>query len=325
MPYLAFLAICLLFGSNFILMSVAGQALGPVALAAARVGGAALLLGAIWASRRPRDRMPLRLWPAAVVVALLSNTVPYTVQPYLIRHGEMHSFFGVMVAFTPLLTMAVSIPMLGVWPTARQLAGVVVGLGFLGLLMLDGSERGLSPGMLALACTVPLSYAVGNTFLRRHLSGAPVAALSVVMLMTSVALLTPLAAADPLLRPLGLEGPADPHHWPAAIAAALTLGVLGTGATMWLFIGLVQNQGPLFASMVTYVVPVVAMMWGLFDHEQITTKQVVAIAGVLSMVALVQYGAVGAAENEKRAAPEPDPAPDHADSQEELACAGASR
>ena len=53
---------------------------------------------------------------------------------------------------------------------------------------------------------------------------------------------------------------------------------------------MVFKRGPLFAGMTTYVVPMLAMAWGLFDHETISTQQLVAMAGVLVMVGLVQSG-----------------------------------
>ncbi len=43
--------------------------------------------------------------------------------------------------------------------------------------------------------------------------------------------------------------------------------------------------------MTTYVVPVIALLWGTLDHEAISGEQALAIAGVLGMVALVQSGA----------------------------------
>jgi hypothetical protein len=57
-----------------------------------------------------------------------------------------------------------------------------------------------------------------------------------------------------------------------------------------LFIDLVVKEGPLFAGMVTYVVPVLALAWGAIDGETITGQQLAAIGGVLAMVALVQFG-----------------------------------
>ncbi len=54
---------------------------------------------------------------------------------------------------------------------------------------------------------------------------------------------------------------------------------------------LIKTQGPLFAGMVTYVVPVLALFWGQYDSERLTPLQLAAITGVLIMVALVQWGA----------------------------------
>jgi hypothetical protein len=51
---------------------------------------------------------------------------------------------------------------------------------------------------------------------------------------------------------------------------------------------MIMERGPLFAGMTTYVVPIVSLLWGSLDHEQITVQQMAAIAGVLAMVALVQ-------------------------------------
>jgi len=278
-------------------MAKAGSALGPVAVGAGRVLGAAIVLLLAWRIVTPSARVPRDKWLACLVVGLVANGYPYVVQPYLISTGLAigggggHSFFGMMVAFTPLLTILASAPMLGIWPTARQLVGVLVGLGFMGLLMSDGIDRGITPVMLLMAFSIPLSYSLANTYLRRSLSEVPATALTASMLVAPALVLTPFALSNNLLAPLHLAGPANPTDWPSSLAAVAVLGILGTGVTMWLFVRLVQQQGPLFAGMVTYVVPVVAMLWGIVDGEKVSTPQVVAIAGVLSMVALVQYGA----------------------------------
>jgi len=67
---------------------------------------------------------------------------------------------------------------------------------------------------------------------------------------------------------------------------------VSTGIALLLFVQLIKNQGPLFAGMVTYVVPVLALLWGQFDGERLTSLQVGAIGGVLAMVALVQWGTI---------------------------------
>ena len=54
-----------------------------------------------------------------------------------------------------------------------------------------------------------------------------------------------------------------------------------------------MTRGPLFAGMTTYVVPVIALLWGTLDREAISGQQAMAIAGVLGMVALVQTKGAG--------------------------------
>jgi drug/metabolite transporter (DMT)-like permease len=287
---------CFVWGGSFILMDRAGHAFGPVAIGMGRmVGGAAAiavycLATRSWAPLSRRDIGHLAL------VALLANVWPYVVQPYVMRQTGEHGFIGMMVAFVPLATIAVSIPMLGLWPSRRQLVGVIGGLVCTGLIVWDGTHRGMTPRLLALAMSTPLSYALGNTYIKWKLDHLPAAPLTAAFLALGAASLVPLELSPELLNRLQLTGPPTPADWPLAIGALATLGVVGTGICVLIFVHLIKTQGPLFAGMVTYVIPVVALMWGQFDRERLTTTQVAAIAGVLSMVALVQWRATSPAE-----------------------------
>lgn len=293
MPYAFFALICLLFGSNFILMHRATQAFGPLSIAAWRLIGAAAVTFLYWYLTQPRFTVPRRQWGNILLVGILANGYPYLMQPLLIGRGMAHSFFAMTVAFTPFLTIVASIPMLGHWPTRRELVGVFGGLCFLGLVMLDGSYRGIEIWMLVLAVTVPLSYSVANTYLRRTLRDVPSVPLAGFMAAAPALLIAPFAMLEGPLAPYGLGAPVEPHDWTLAIACLAWLSIIGTGLTMCMFVYLVQTQGPLFAGMVTYVVPLVALVWGWLDNEAITGRQLIAIVGVIVMVALVQYGSVG--------------------------------
>ena len=70
----------------------------------------------------------------------------------------------------------------------------------------------------------------------------------------------------------------------------LFLTVVGTALSTLAFMWLVMRRGPLFPSMTTYIVPLVGLLWGRYDHEAITPRQLVAMLGVLAMVAVVQLG-----------------------------------
>lgn len=293
MPYAFFALICLFFGTNFILMHRATQAFGPLSIAMWRMAGAAAVAFTYWYFSKPRLGIPRRQWGNVLFVGLLANGYPYLMQPLLISSGMAHSYFAMTVAFTPFLTIVASIPILGHWPTRRELVGVFGGLVFLALIMLDGSYRGFEPWMLIVAVSVPLSYAIANTYLRRTMRDLPSVPLAGMLAAVPAVLVFPFAMLDTQLAPLGLGPPPQPHDWTLAIASLATLSILGTGLTMCMFVYLVQNQGPLFAGMVTYVVPLVALVWGWLDSEPITMRQLVAIGGVIAMVALVQYGSVG--------------------------------
>jgi len=272
-------------------MDRAGLAFGPVAIGMGRMAGGAATIAVYCLATRSWARISRHDIGHLALVALLANVWPYVIQPYVMRHAGEHGFIGMMVAFVPLATIAVSIPMLGLWPSRRQLVGVIGGLVCTGLIVWDGTHRGMTPGILALAMSTPLSYALGNTYIKWKLDHLPAAPLTAAFLAIGASSLVPLEAAPRLLDRLQLSGPPTPTDWPLAIAALLTLGVVGTGICVLIFVHLIKTQGPLFAGMVTYVIPVVALMWGQFDRERLTATQVAAIAGVLSMVALVQWRA----------------------------------
>ncbi|NOY29233.1 MAG: EamA family transporter [Planctomycetes bacterium] len=136
-----------------------------------------------------------------------------------------------------------------------------------------------------------MSYALGNTYIKWKLDHLPPLVLTIYFLALGGLLLLPLQFSPATLAAWNLDGPALPSDWTLAIASVAFLSVVGTGIAILLFIQLVKHQGPLFAGMVTYVVPVLALFWGQYDSERLTGTQLAAIGGVLTMVAFVQWGA----------------------------------
>lgn len=252
--------------------------------------GAAIVAVAWW--YHAREFHPSRRdWAHIIFISLLTTAPPQAIQPYVLAQGFGHSFFGTLVAPIPLLTILVSVPMLGVLPTARQLLGVLGGLACLWLIVDDGFDRGMSIGLVALAFVIPLSSAFGNTYIKWKLPHVPAAPLTATILAVAAVSMVPLQFSQPALDALHLNGPSDPIVTPRAIMYLLVLGVVCSGISTLVFLWMVLKEGPLFAGMTTYVVPVLALLWGQFDSESISNQQLVAIAGVLVMVGLVQFGA----------------------------------
>lgn len=284
MAYALFLAICVIWGGSFLLMKKAALVFSPISVGAWRVAGGAAVLLIVWLLRRPSLGWRRGDWISLIFIVLAGYTWPYCLQPWLIsRHGS--AFIGMTVSFTPLFTMLASVPLLGITPQPRQAIGVLGALCGLGLLMSDGFARQVPAAHLLLAVTVPLGYALVNTWVRRRLTHVSPLMMSLMSLAIAAVILHSLAWVTPAPTP-----PSPDAFWPAVLSL-LALGVLGTGLAMFWFNKLIHDRGPLFAGMVTNLVPAGAVVWGWLDGEQVTPKQLVALTIILPMVALVQFGA----------------------------------
>lgn len=288
MHHLMFIAICLIWGSNFVLMKWAYTAFGPIGVAAGRVLGGAGVLWVVWALSKREGRSGLRGlspgdWLALMVPVVVGSIYPYTMQPYLIGKHQDSAFFGMMVCLVPLLTIVASVPLLRVLPTMRESVGVLLGLLCMGLLFREGGVRGILGWDLVLAALVPTSYALSNTFIKRRLSGMqPLFMTAMILGLTSV-VVTPIGAAAEGVKPV-----TDAELW-RALGVLAWLGIIGTGIATVMFYRLIQTHGPLYAGMVTYVVPIGAVIWGWADGETITAGQLAALVGVFVAVAMVQW------------------------------------
>jgi drug/metabolite transporter (DMT)-like permease len=288
-PYLAFLFICLCWGTSFILMDRAALAFGPAEIGLWRMISGAATLAAYCLYTRKWSWLTATEWRQLAIVAFFCNAYPYVVQPFAMQSTGEHGFIGMMVTLVPIATIASVALMLRQWPTPRQWIGVLGGLGCAALIVFDGSERGIAPWLLALALSSPVSYAIGNTYLKWKLAHLPTAPPTGLFLLMGAAFVVPFEFIPPLRDALRLGPPAEPQQFSFALSSLLLLGVGSTGVAILLFVWLVQTQGPLFAGMVTSVVPMIALLWGQFDGERLTGRQLAAIGGALAMVAIVQW------------------------------------
>ncbi len=284
MPYILFLAICALWGSNFMLMKQAALAFSGLEIAIGRVIGGMVVLGVFWWLHGARWQMRHGDWlPFALVVAI-GYACPYTIQPILVsRHGG--ALIGMSVSFVPLLTVLLSIPFLRIYPTRRQTVGVIGALICLIGILIDSQQRAIPTLDLALAFSVPLGYSLANICIRRRLMHISSLDLSFLSLAWTTVCLVPLWFGDMTPQPT-----ADVSLWWPVMAVVL-LGTVGTGLANWMFNRLILQQGPLFAGMVTNLVPLGAVIWGWADREEVTWLQIASLMGTMLMVALVQYGA----------------------------------
>lgn len=250
---LLFAATSVIWGSSFLFIRVAVEHMPPSAVVFGRT-----LLGAAFlvplAARRRAFRGIGRAIVPVVVVTVLDMAAP----TFLTAWGEQHvssSVAGILTATDPLFTAVLALWLIrSEVPGRKQLAGLVIGFG--GVIALLGIDvRGSAAELLGAGAVLlsALGYAVAALLYRRWLAGEP--ALAVTALMTaisSVAFLVP-AAAD-------LPGRLPPV---SSLLALATLGIVNTGVAYWLFYLLIDEAGAATASVITYVMPVVALLLGV--------------------------------------------------------------
>jgi drug/metabolite transporter (DMT)-like permease len=255
-PYVRLLLLGLIWGTSFLFIKVALEGLPPLGVALGRtVAGAATMWAVVAARRLPVPRT-WAVWRHVVVLSVLANVVPFA----LFSWGELHvssGVAGVYNATTPLFTLLVAMAALpDERPTRERVAGVALGL--LGVVVVLGPWRGVGQNTLLgqAACLVAsASYGVGFNYVRRfvtphRLHPATLTACQLAVATVLLGAVTPLAGGGV-------------HLTARVVASVLALGALGTGIAFVLYHGLIRDLGATTASLVTFVVPVVAVALGV--------------------------------------------------------------
>ena len=263
----------LLWGGSFFFAEVALEALPPLSVVFARVaiGAAALLvLVRIAGHSLPRGFGP---WRAFIVMGAINNLIPFS----LIVWGQTAITGGlaaILNATTPLFTVVLAHLLTGdERMTPATLAGVA--LGFLGAAVMIGPEAlgGLGAGVLAQLAVLAaaLSYAFAGIYGRRFRATPPLVT-ATGQVTASAGLLCPLALL--VDRPWSLALPEPALLWPV-LGALLGLGLLSTAAAYLLYFRILASAGATNLLLVTFLIPVSAILLGaLVLSEQLTGVQV---------------------------------------------------
>jgi drug/metabolite transporter (DMT)-like permease len=281
-----FVALGVIWGSSFLFIKVGIRELHPLYVTLGRVALGALTLFAVLLVMRDRLPRDPRLWAHLSVLGLVGVAVPFT----LFGFGEQRIpslLAGIWNATTPLIALPVAALVFRTERlTVRRVAGIA--LGFAGVLVVLGVWQGVGGAALAgqLMCFgAAVCYGIAIPYQKRFVAGHPgsTLALTAAQLMAATVLLAivaPLAAgAPPLPTTLSAE----------VIGSVVALGALGTGVAFVLHLRNNRLVGASGASMVTYLIPVFAVLAGvLVLGESLTWHQPLGALIVLIGVAVAQ-------------------------------------
>jgi drug/metabolite transporter (DMT)-like permease len=272
---LLIVTLALVWGSNFLWIKVALDAFSPIQLTVARMVLGALVLLAVIAIRRDKLPTDLPTWGHMFVAALVANAAPYL----LFALGETRvdsGIAGALNAATPLWTLTLGfLVRQSSRLNALQVAGLV--LGFAGsLLIFTPWDAGSVDTLGALFCLLAaLSYGISYLYMSKYLTPKD---------LTPTVLSTGQLIAASVLTAATLPfDTAGAPQWSLTPWLALAvLGVIGTGLAYIINYALIRTEGPLGASVVTYLVPVASIAFGYaLNNESVPLVSLTGVAVIL--------------------------------------------
>ena len=268
-----------IWGSSFILIKKSLEHFNPYEVGALRVliAGIILLPLAILNIRK----FPKKNLKWLILAAVTGNFIPMFLFP--IAETEVSSSIaGIINSMMPIFVIIVGALLWKFQTSKRQVIGVIISFTGACILAFSGGEGGefkLIPILLLLLAT--LFYAISTTTVKSKLSDVPAKILSA-FVFSFVLILPSLIAL--VFAGFFNNFEVNSGFWEGLGFVSL-LSIFGTGLAMMLNYKLLSVSTPLFASTVTLLMPVVAIIWGLLDGEKLTLMQ--GFGGVIILAGLI--------------------------------------
>ena len=266
LKWILLIVLALIWGSSFILIKKGLLALNPFQLGSLRIIFCAIFLLLI--GFKSLTKIPQHQWKYIALTALFGTFLPI----YLFSVAQTQissSVSSILNSLTPLNTLLVSVFLFGLGFKRIQFIGVIIGLIGTTILILNGNHLNVHQNnyYAFLVIAASICYAINVNLIKKYLSD--LTPLSITTGNFSVMLI-------PALTVLYFANFSEIIYFKEtqhAMVFILVLAIVGTGIANILFFKLIQMSSPVFASSVTYLIPVVAFFWGMVDNEMLTPIQ----------------------------------------------------
>lgn len=244
-------------GSSFLLMKLGLKGVNPVQMGSLRILFAAAFL--IVVGFKQISKIPLYKWKYIALTSMFGTFLP--VYLFAIALSKIDgSISSILNSLTPLNTLIAGILFFKMDVQRRQIFGVIIGFVGCVLLVLFGEGENTTENYYyaLLVVLASIFYGINVNLIKKYLSDLKPLTIStgnfIVMLF-------------PALLVLYFSDFFEIAHEPKVIISLgyiAILGIVGTGLSNILFFKLIQLSSPVFASSVTYLIPVVAILLGYF-------------------------------------------------------------
>jgi drug/metabolite transporter (DMT)-like permease len=274
-----FIILCFIWGSSFKLMKDSAAWLTGAQIAALRIFSAGLVFIPFAIFHLPK--IPRQKTGIVILSAVFGNLLPAFLFAIAMTRID-GSLAGILNSLTPICVALIGIVIFRDRIATQKIVGVVTG--FVGLVLLTvlpavlGEKEirfaNLDYTLLVLLAT--FLYGINVNMVSHYLKGLnPIHIATVSLAFMTIPTATVLWHQGFLELDFGNAGVQK------AILASAALGIVGSAIATALFYILVQKAGGLFASLVTYGIPFIALFWGFLDDEKITWIQVICLGIIL--------------------------------------------
>ncbi|WP_440120457.1 DMT family transporter [Tenacibaculum sp. Ill] len=279
--WLFLIVLSLVWGSSFILMKKALIGLTPIQVGALRMLITAVFL--LLVGFKSLKRIEKKHWKYVAYTAILGTFFPSFLFAFAVSKIDS-SIPAILNSLTPFNTFIFGALVFGFTFKRKQFYGVLIGLAGTLILILKGAE--LNPNQnywyAVLILIASIGYAFNVNMIKKYLDD-----LDALAITTGNFLLLII----PAFIVLAFSGFFSTFEVTAETTSALgyitVLAVVGTGIAKVLFNKMVHLSSPVFAASVTYLIPAVAVIWGIVDGEKLSLIQLLAGGIILFGVWLV--------------------------------------
>lgn len=273
--------LALIWGSSFILIKKGLEVFSPAQVGTLRISFAFLFLLPV--AVKNVWKVPKGKWKIIFITGLIGNFIPAILFAVAVSNLQS-SLAGILNALVPLFTFLIAVFFFKFKITLLQVAGLFTGLiGSLGLSLVN-SKGGLGNmniyALLIVVATV--CYALNLNLIKEYLSGMN----SIVITSLSMLSVGPLALIY-LFTGDFLDVLRNSNGALEALGYLSLLGIFGTAIGLILYTRLVFSTNAVFASSVTYLIPIVAIFWGIIDNEKIFILHLAGMVMILIGIYLV--------------------------------------
>tara|TARA_B100001063_G_C16735060_1_gene541515 strand:+ start:843 stop:1721 length:879 start_codon:yes stop_codon:yes gene_type:complete len=274
------IVLSIIWGSSFILIKKGLDQLSPIHLGSLRIIFTSLVIFVF--SYKSLITIKKEKWKWIIITAYVGTFFPV----YLVGFGQTELDSGlasILTTLTPISTLVVGIFFFNLFFTKKQIIGLSIGLIGTFLLLYEGSLNSETNIFFAIFIVITtIGYGASVNLIKTHLTEIPPAAVTAGIFLS----ILPPAVLILMFSDFSSLNFSN-NQVISSILYILVLAIFSSAIAQTLFNVFVKIASPLFASSVTYTMPVVAILWAVLDGEELTLIQYFASVIILFGVYLV--------------------------------------